>query len=178
LKKIIFFIFALLLLLPKLASADVYTNLQALDGAAFIAGRSMHKKKSTLTTVQSYEACKIFMLAYNKKLSEKNGNPNYKSFLHYMSPAEVTYCWTGYINTKGLFKLDEVNYLLGKSLYSKIPHMSAKRSYIDCERDSFNYNKKLSAKNGNPNYKIFLMYALPAEYTYCWVGYLDAAGGK
>ena len=156
--------------------ADVYSNLQKLDGAAYTAGQSIYKKKSDLTTTQSYQVCKIFMLKYNKKLAEGNGNPNYKQFLHYMSPAEVTYCWAGYIKTKSLFKIDEIAYLIGKRLYNQNPDLSTRQSYIGCENDSVAYNKSLEAKVGNPNYKVFLDFITPAEYTYCWVGYLDAAG--
>ena len=160
------------------AHADVYSNLQKLDEAAYIAGQSIYKKKSDLTTTQSYQVCKIFMLKYNKKLAEKNGNPNFKLFLHYMSPAEVTYCWSGYIKTKSLFKIDEVMYLTGKAFYGKSPDLSTKQSYIGCENAAVRYNKTLEAKSGNPNLKMFLDFITPAEYTYCWVGYLDAAGAN
>lgn len=177
-KKIFFFTVLVLsfISMTSFAYADVYSNLQKLDEAAYIAGQSIYKKKTDLTTTQSYQVCKIFMLKYNKKLAEGNGNPNYKLFLHYMSPAEVTYCWAGYIKTKSLFKIDEVAYLIGKRLYNQNPDLSTRRSYIDCENDSVAYNKSLEAKVGNPNYKVFLDFITPAEYTYCWVGYLDAAG--
>ena len=175
--SIITFVFSFILLV-SFAHADVYSNLQKLDGVAYIAGKSIYKKKSDLTTTQSYEICKIFMLKYNKKLAKEEGNPNYKLFLHYMSPAEVTYCWAGYIKTKSLFKIDEIAYLLGKRLYSKNYGLSTRQSYIDCENASVEYNKKLEVKVGNPNYKMFLDFITPAEYTYCWVGYLDAAGAN
>lgn len=176
-KKIFFIIsFLSFILLPSLAYADVYSNLQKLDGAAYIAGQSIYKKKSDLTTSQSYKVCKIFMLKYNQKLAETNRNPNYKLFLHYMSPAEVTYCWAGYIKTKSLFKIDEVAYLIGKKLYNQNSSLSTRQSYIGCENASVRYDKTLELKVGNPNYKVFLDYITPAEYTYCWVGYLDAAG--
>ena len=166
------------MLLPTLASADVYANLQALDKTAYIAGASIYKKKSTLTSQQSYNVCKYFMLKYNDKLAKNNNRPYFKEFLHDMSPAEITYCWAGYIKTKSLFKINEVMYLMGKTFYSKNPDLSTKQSYIGCENASVRYNKALEKKSGNPNIKMFLDYITPAEYTYCWVGYLDAAGQK
>ena len=177
-KKIFFFTVLVLSFISmiSLAHADVYSNLQKLDEAAYIAGKSIYKKKTDLTTTQSYQVCKIFMLKYNKKLAEGNGNPNYKLFLHYMSPAEITYCWAGYVDTKSLSKLDNVSYLMGKSLYSKNSGLSTAQSYVDCEKAALSYNKYLVSKVNNRNYGYFLTYAWPAEYTYCWVGYLDAAG--
>ena len=178
-KKIFFMALAIFFIsMTSSAYADVYSNLQKLDGAAYAAGQSIYKKKSNLTTTQSYQVCKIFMLKYNKKLAEGNRNPNYKQFLHYMSPAEVTYCWAGYIKTKSLFKIDEIAYLIGKRLYNQNPDLSTRQSYMGCENDSAAYNKSLEAKVGNPNYKVFLDFITPAEYTYCWVGYLDAAGAN
>ncbi|MHB1755551.1 MAG: hypothetical protein ACYCT6_08935 [bacterium] len=171
-------LFLSLLFLPKFANADVYANLQALDRAAYIAGASIYEKKSTLTTKQSYAVCKIFMLKYNDKLAKGNRKPYFKDFLHDMSPAEITYCWAGYIKTKSPFKIDEVMYLMGKSFFSHNPSLSTRQSYIGCENASVRYNKTLVKKSGNPNLKMFLDYITPAEYTYCWAGYLDAAGQK
>ena len=161
---------------PIMANATVYQNLQKLDKYAFIMGRQLHEKKTGLTVSQSYDVCKIVMLKYNQKLAGSGAKRGFKSFLHYMSPAEVTYCWAGYIKTKSLFKIDEVAYLIGKKLYNQNSGLSTRQSYIGCENASARYDKTLELKVGNPNYKVFLDYITPAEYTYCWVGYLDAAG--
>ena len=174
-KKII--LFALFLILsPSIANATVYANLQKLDKYAFIMGRQLHGKKSSLTVSQSYNVCKIVMLKYNEKLAKSRNNKGFKSFLHYMSPAEVTYCWAGYVGTKSLSKLDEVAYLMGKTMYSKNPDLSTASSYIGCEKASLAFDKNLEKKENNPDYGYFLTYAWPAQYTYCWVGYLDSAG--
>jgi len=177
-KNYFLFLFLTLMLIPKLANADVYANLQALDRTAYIAGSSIYKKKSTLTTKQSYDVCKIFMLKYNEKLAKTNHSPYFKDFLHDMSPAEVTYCWAGYIKTKSLFKIDNLMYEIGKRFYAGNPGLSTRQSYIGCENAAVRYNKTLVKKSGNSNLGMFLDFITPAEYTYCWSGYLDAAGSK
>ena len=161
---------------PLTANATVYQNLQKLDKYSFVMGRQIHGKKPQLTVSQAYNVCKIVMVKYNEQLSKNVAKHGYKSFLHYMSPAEVTYCWAGYVNTKSLSKLDNVSYLMGKSLYAKNPGLSTGQSYVGCEKAALSYNKYLVSKVKNRNYGYFLTYAWPAEYTYCWVGYLDAAG--
>ena len=163
---------------PLIANATVYQNLQKLDKYSFVMGRQIHGKKTGLTVSQSYDVCKIVMLKYNQKLARGNAKRGFKSFLHYMSPAEVTYCWAGYVGTKSLSKLDEISYLMGKSLYGKNSGLSTAQSYVGCEKAALSYNKYLVSKVKNRNYGYFLTYAWPAEYTYCWVGYLDAAGAN
>ncbi len=100
-KKIIFLgIMFLCLVFPTAAHAGtVYSKLNKLSNIAYLAGKSIYAKKSDLSAGQAYETCKYFMLAYNKKLvADNNGNPNYKQFLYYMSPAEITYCFVGYLD--------------------------------------------------------------------------------
>ena len=175
-KNIFLFLFLSLFMFPIMANATVYQNLQKLDKYAFIMGRQLHEKKTGLTVSQSYDVCKIVMLKYNQKLAGSGAKRGFKSFLHYMSPAEITYCWAGYVDTKSLSKLDNVSYIMGKSIYGKNSGLSTAQSYVDCEKAALSYNKYLVAKVKNRNYGYFLTYAWPAEYTYCWVGYLDASG--
>ena len=177
-KNIFLISFLSVFLFPIAASATVYQNLQKLDEYAFIMGGQIHGKRAGLTVSQSYETCKIVMLKYNQKLANGNAKHGFKSFLHYMSPAEVTYCWAGYVGTKSLSKLDEISYLMGKSLYGKNSGLSTRQSYVGCEKAALSYDKYLASKVDNRNYGYFLTYAWPAQYTYCWAGYLDAAGAS
>lgn len=176
--KIIALLALIFLLYPQIASANVYTNLKNLSKASYASGVVLHKQKSGLFPSQSYATCKVFITKqYNPALVKNNDNPNYKSFLHYMSPAEVTYCFMGYLHTKysNLSSVTNDSYLAGKMLYHKKPLLSAKNSYIECEKSVYDLNKILT-QNTSSIYKKFLYFMSPAEITYCWVGYLNASG--
>ena len=102
-KNLIFFSLLLFVLaFPAAAHANIYSKLNKLSNVAYLAGKSIYAKKSDLSEGQAYETCRYFMLAYNKKLvADNGGNKNYKQFLYYMSPAEITYCWVGYLDASG-----------------------------------------------------------------------------
>lgn len=103
-KKIILVLILFSILSPAVVQADVYNNLQKLSNISYIAGKELYAKNKTLTAKQSYIACERFMKSYNKALAKQQNNPNYTQFLYYMSPAEVTYCWAGYLDAAGAGK--------------------------------------------------------------------------
>ncbi len=187
-KKInILFILGILFLFTSNANATIINNLRNLSSASYALGSGMLRKKQGLAPDQAYTACKFAIKGFNTRINQ-SGNKMESEMLYYMSPAEVTYCWVGYINDGGSYgklssekSVNNINggaYIMGESLYNKNPGLSTKSSYLKCKSRINRYNSNLAIKykTNAQNVYNFLYMLGPSELTYCWVGYLDAAG--
>ena len=179
--KIIKSIFFLIVLLtPLSANAYLLNNLRDLSNVAYQAGTIMQSKNANLSINQSYEACKAIIVdKYNPAVS-KNMNYEQKKLLNAFSPSEVTYCFMGYLRTKPSIINSVTNdaYLEGRALYKNNVNLNSSNSYIACQNGVVRLDDLLAERQNTTIYKQFLYYAHPAQDTYCWVGYLDAAGAN
>ena len=171
-----------ILLLPNTSSAAIIGNLENLSNVAYRLGQEIYLKNNNLNAEQAYSSCKTLTKVYDTKLAGSNANE--EQFLYYMSPAQVTYCWSGYLNNINSFSkvtskssIDALNqgaYMLGRTLYKNDGDLSARRSFLKCKARVKVYNENISESNGNE--LSFLRLMSPGELSYCWAGYLDAAG--
>ena len=172
----------LILFMPVVVNAAIIGNLQNLSNVAYRLGQEIYQKKNNLNAEQAYSSCKTLTKVYDTKLAGSNANE--EQFLYYMSPAQVTYCWSGYLNNISSFSkitsknsIDVLNqgaYMLGRTLYKNDGNLSARRSFLECKSRVKVYNEHIAESNGNE--LGFLRLMSPGELSYCWSGYLDAAG--
>lgn len=176
--KIKTFLIALVLLMPSAANAYLLNNLVNFSNVSYKAGYIMQSKNAKLSISQSYTACKAFIVdKYNPAVARKMDYTQ-KQLLSTFAPAEVTYCFMGYLKTKQSIVNSVTNeaYLFGRAIYKKNPSLDSKNSYIVCQNTVVRMDDLLAQKQNTPIYEKFLYYVHPAQDTYCWVGYLDAAG--
>jgi hypothetical protein len=173
-----------ILFLPGISNAAIIGNLENLSNVAYRLGQEIYLKKKDLNAEQAYSSCKTLTKVYDTKLAGSNANE--EQFLYYMSPAQVTYCWSGYLNNIASFSkvtsknsIDALNqgaYILGRTLYKNDSGLSARQSFLKCKSKVEVYNENIAESNGNE--LGFLRLMSPGELSYCWVGYLDAAGER
>ena len=174
----LFILFLIVLLLPATANAYLLNTLTNFSNVSYKAGYIMQSKNDKLSINQSYTACKAFIVdKYNPAVALKM-NYMQKQLLATFAPAEVTYCFMGYLKTNQSIVNSVTNeaYLFGRALYKKNPSLDSKNSYIACQNTVVKMDDFLVQKQDTPIYEKFLYYVHPAQDTYCWVGYLDAAG--
>ncbi len=175
------FLFLAILFLPATANAYFLKDfLKSISNVSYQAGSIMKSKNANLSINQSYTACKVLMLNEYNPMVERKIKMSYaqKQLLSTFAPAEVTYCFMGYLKTKPSIVNSATNkaYFSGMALYKKKPKLNSKNSYIACQNAVVGIDDLLAKKHNTPIYKKFLYYVSPAQDTYCWVGYLDAAG--
>ncbi|MCL4427475.1 MAG: hypothetical protein M1276_00560 [Deltaproteobacteria bacterium] len=181
-KKIsVFIVFSFIALLPIASYAAIIGNLVNLSSASYEMGQKIYVQKKTLDPTQAYSACKTLVKIYDTKLSGSNANE--EQFLYYMSPAQVTYCWAGYLNNIKPFSkitasgsisaLMRGAYMLGGTLEKNNPDLSARGSFLTCKSSLKSYNDNVAGSNSKE--LEFLRLLSPGELSYCWSGYLDAS---
>ena len=100
LKKSLFLsLFLFLFLFTAKAYAVSPQATYALNQGAYMLGRTLYKNDGDLSARQSFLECKSRVKVYNKNIAESNGNE--LGFLRLMSPGELSYCWSGYLDAAG-----------------------------------------------------------------------------
>lgn len=99
-RKLIVLALIFVLTAPAVAHASVVANLQKVSGVSVSMGQGIYRQNPNLTAGNAYKACEKAVVSYNAALAGMT--PHAKQFLYYMSPAEVTYCWAGYLDAAGV----------------------------------------------------------------------------
>ena len=175
---VLFLLFTILA--PVSANAELLKELQALSVSSYKLGYFMRGKNKNLSPVQSYRGCKALVLQKLNPALSKNANNRTAKLIYDFSPADITYCFMGYIDTKPqiINSVTDMAYIAGQKIYKRNSGLSTADSYVTCQNSVVAIDAGLLKMQDTDIYKQFLYYAHPAQDTYCWVGYLDAAGAN
>ena len=177
----LFILFLLFIIFtPVSANAYLLKELQALSSSSYKLGFFMRSKNKNLSPAQSYRGCKALILQKLNPALSKNMNNRTAKLIYDFSPADITYCFMGYIDTKPqiINSVTDMAYIAGQKIYKKNSGLSTAGSYVTCQNSVVAIDAGLLKMQNTSIYRQFLYYAHPAQDTYCWVGYLDAAGAS
>ena len=167
-----------IIFMPVTANAYLLKELQALSNSSYKLGYFMRSKNKNLSPAQSYRGCKALVLQKLNPALSKKVNSRVAKLIYDFSPANITYCFMGYIATKPqiINSVTNMAYIAGRKIYKRNPSLSTADSYVTCQNSVVAIDAGLLKMQDTNIYKQFLYYVHPAQDTYCWVGYLDAAG--
>jgi hypothetical protein len=178
----LFLLFIIFMPLINITNANAYLlkELQALSASSYKLGFFMRGKNKNLAPAQSYRGCKALILQKLNPALSKKANNRVAKLIYDFSPADITYCFMGYIDTKPqiINSVTDMSYIAGQKIYKRNPNLSTAGSYVTCQNSVVVIDAGLLKMQDTNIYKQFLYYAHPAQDTYCWVGYLDAAGAN